>query len=438
MKDLLDEAIKSERQRKLDKDKTRSIKIKKAISYLKKASTIAREGLEIYSSVKSKNYFSVALGALSATGVVLENTFGTEINPDVILADIGAKPCYNMDRFVRNLLKRLDIPANCMWNGRNGQYENSSEKIEEYRLGNGRAFFVLGNGDYVESFYLLNEKDFYEELSLIIEEKLGKFLSLEYSLNDDYDKNTSIFSIAISNDIYINNNHIDEAEILLSVKKFFEKGLNRSLLFYGLPGTGKSTCAIRLTKALKGKILILDGSSLSERNMNLLKIINIVDPVVVLFDDLDRITNVSQLLGDIEKLNKYSSGQRHRLIIATVNDINKIPKALRRPGRFDQAIEFRAPDAETRLKVLCEYSKQFNVNVSEEQFKPLVSITEGMTQAYLKEVVLRCSALGIEKMAEQIEQMKNVMGDNVKNSEANGQNGEDEEEGNTGLTIWEA
>jgi transitional endoplasmic reticulum ATPase len=222
--------------------------------------------------------------------------------------------------------------------------------------------------------------------------------------------------------------HINESELLGSVKKFFSKGLNRAMIFYGPPGSGKTTFALRLTKALEGSLLVLNGWSLSDRGAgSIFEAINIVNPSVILFDDLDRIDGMEVLLSDLEKMNR-ECGLTNKLFIATVNNFKKIPKALRRPGRFDQAIYFPPPDQENRKKIIVVHAKQFGVDLDERDVDLLTAMTEGMTGAYLREVVRRAFVVGMESISTHIDEMKNISGLFDKNNEDDEED-DDEKEG---------
>lgn len=118
------------------------------------------------------------------------------------------------------------------------------------------------------------------------------------------------------------------------LRRCIDAKVHRSIMFYGPPGTGKSTLARALVEQLKlrsFRIRIEDIGMISNATMS--EAIAIFQPDAIILDDFDRANNQSSLLETLEFF------QRHvALVIATVNDKDKLDDALLRPGRFDELV----------------------------------------------------------------------------------------------------
>lgn len=118
------------------------------------------------------------------------------------------------------------------------------------------------------------------------------------------------------------------------IKRANEQGINRSMMFYGLPGSGKSTIARQIIKELNYqsfRIKVEDLGSIDVKSI--IEALEIFQPDAIIFDDFDRVSRQEQLLELIEYLHK-----KVKLIVATINDRDALDEALMRPGRFDELV----------------------------------------------------------------------------------------------------
>jgi ATP-dependent 26S proteasome regulatory subunit len=81
---------------------------------------------------------------------------------------------------------------------------------------------------------------------------------------------------------------------------------------------------------------------------------------------------------------------------------------LRRPGRFDEIVEFHPLTKDQRKTILVTYAKEFGVKYTDREFNKLAALTDNMTGAYLKEIALRASVVPFVPMCAQVDQMKRV------------------------------
>lgn len=376
---------------------------------VKKVTTVAKEGLNIYYQMRNKTPISVGLATLSAYGAVSEHVFERQVvEPNILLKDMGYKLVAQntVASFVKKIYDQMEIPMKIYWKSSGDQ----TAIIEEYSVRGIKVFFVNQvSSEYVEGPFVKEQNDFYTKTSEIIEEKIGKYLILdtESDVNSGgpWSRNLCVQSIDIHKDAFVSP--LDEEKLIEEINKFFKRGLNRSLLFYGSPGSGKTTLALRLAESLGGKILILNGWSLAHKSLgSIFNAINIIDPSIILFDDLDRFHFMETLLGDLERMNRDTS-RRKRLYIATVNNLEAIPEALKRPGRFDQMIEFNAHiNLEVCKNIIRAHADRINLTLSNDEVNRLASLSEGLTGAYLKEIVHRVDVLGMGNIEEHVRKMR--------------------------------
>lgn len=375
---------------------------------IKKVTKIAKEGLDIYYHMREKNFVSIGLGTLSALGVVSDNLIdGGNMEVEDVLHDLDCSMLYNgmLNTFIRNTYKRMNIIPTIYWDTKD---DNNSSVIEEYDI-NGYSVYFINQQDYVEGPYVDSRERFIESTSSLIKEKFGKYILLSTENDEGWSKHLCLGVLPDYEDkVYVSL--LDENKLVGDLKTFFSKGLNRSLIFCGPPGSGKTTLALRLCKSLEGQILVLNGWSLSRKSTgSVYNIIEVVNPSIILFDDLDRISGAETLLGDLESLNKTRDNKR-RLFIATVNNLERLPSALIRPGRFDQVIYFdKHQDISIRKKILLVHAENMGIKLSERELDWLAEITTNLTGAYLREVIIRISVLGLSGIDKHIEDMRSLL-----------------------------
>ena len=390
---------------------------KKVKKILNKIAAVAEKAFEVYVLLKHrKDPLGIFLGAVSAYNVV-SDLFERE--PPLAsnwLRDIGAVKSFPiMCSFIYHTLRQMDVPSAKCWGNDADADSSDAEKIDEFDLGEGvKCWFVATDAgtDSVrephEGPYVLDPDKFIERFSAIVQKHLGDIVSIN-TFTKGWEEYYYLGSVNIPTDLYVSQ--LDEEELYRRVNELQDMGFNRTMLFYGPPGVGKTTLAARVAKKMNGRLLVATSHVLDAgRGRTLLEgLIDIIDPTVVLFDDLDKMWRPNDMLESMERLNR-KQGSRKRLLIGTVNTLGDIPEPMRRPGRFDEIIEFSNPSLEQRDAILDVYLKEFDVDLTPEERRDLAEAAGGMTGAYLQEVAKRSKVVPLQTLLDEVEQMKRICG----------------------------
>lgn len=187
------------------------------------------------------------------------------------------------------------------------------------------------------------------------------------------------------------------AKLGLSTKK--------GLLFYGLPGTGKTHTIHYLAGVLPGVTTLL----ITEEQMNLLSefmaLARLLQPSMVVIEDADLIARDRAAMAGpcqemfLNKLLNEMDGLRADadiLFILTTNRPESLEAALTsRPGRIDQAIEFPLPDEEGREKLVRLYAQA--APITDNVVRATVKLTENVSAAFIKELMRRAAQFHLER-----------------------------------------
>ncbi|MDA5133460.1 MULTISPECIES: ATP-binding protein [unclassified Psychrobacter] len=186
-------------------------------------------------------------------------------------------------------------------------------------------------------------------MSLSVKDELSGSLQLKFT---SVRKNEIVFSPAVKKHL---DKVINEHKNIPSLREF---GLTprRKLLFYGLPGTGKTMSAAMLATELNMPFyaILLDGlmsKYMGETAAKLRSVFNFIsnNKAVYLFDEFDSIGAARDSGNDVGEIKRvlnsflvfFEEEQSDSIVVAATNHIEALDKALFR--RFDDIIEFDLP-----------------------------------------------------------------------------------------------
>ena len=180
--------------------------------------------------------------------------------------------------------------------------------------------------------------------------------------------------------------------------------LKRGVLLHGPPGTGKTLSVNYLLTQTAGRTTVLLTGSALGHLASAFAIARDLQPATVVLEDVDLVAAertmpwgggevLFELLNELEGLAEDTD----LLVVLTTNRPDVVEPALAaRPGRIDLALEIPLPDAAGRRRLLHLYARE--IRLSEDVVDQLVSTTEGVTGAFVKELMrqatLRAASAG--------------------------------------------
>jgi SpoVK/Ycf46/Vps4 family AAA+-type ATPase len=191
----------------------------------------------------------------------------------------------------------------------------------------------------------------------------------------------------INNSIKANKNHVDSP---------------RGVLLTGMPGCGKSLCAKNAAKLFRVPLLKLDMGSLmnkyqgeSEHNFReALKLAEAISPCVLWVDELEKAfggenndnshsESASRILGYL--LTWMQEKKSMTFVMATSNDVKKLPPELLRKGRFDELFFVDLPNEKERASIFeAHLAKK---GISFDDYTTIAKKTKGYSGAEIEDIV---------------------------------------------------
>lgn len=197
-----------------------------------------------------------------------------------------------------------------------------------------------------------------------------------------------------------------KSKVFKSINKAIEFGVNmpKGVLIAGVPGCGKSLCAKVTAQMFEVPLLRLDmgkimGKYVGESEENMRKAITLaeaISPCILWIDELEKAFAGVNGTGNevtVRLFGTFLTWMQEKtsstFVVATANDITKLPPELMRKGRFDEIFYVGLPNPDERKKIFEIHIKKRRRNdLASIDISSLVAKTEGYSGADVEGVVI--------------------------------------------------
>ncbi len=210
------------------------------------------------------------------------------------------------------------------------------------------------------------------------------------------------------------------ADVLKNTEYYTRLGseVPRGLLLYGRPGVGKTTMARALIDASGRKVFLCrrdrpDGDFVWAINRTFSEAAE-AGPSVVFLDDLDKFSKSEEGCSNEEEFAAVQAGidslqGKDVFVLATANEIERLPDSLLRPGRFDKTIGVKNPTGE-EARSITGYYLSGKVLAPDVEADAVADILSGNSCAVLEAAVNAAGILAGFERAEAITMKHLILG----------------------------
>lgn len=184
----------------------------------------------------------------------------------------------------------------------------------------------------------------------------------------------------------------------------FGKWAPNNILFYGLPGTGKTMLAKALSNELEVPLYLVKATTLigdhvgdgASKIHDLFEKAQKTSPSIIFIDEIDAVAlhrSFQSLRGDVAEIVNSLLTEMDGIVenkgiitIGATNDISSLDYAIR--SRFEQEIEFKLPNDKERKEIIENNLETFPVK-HDFNIEKLVKISKNMSGRDIKEKLLK-------------------------------------------------
>ena len=250
--------------------------------------------------------------------------------------------------------------------------------------------------------------------SLIAKQKITKndLIELKFAKDKLFSNISGLEKIDLSNDNFnfaglknLRNWLIEKQQLLNPDKKdeMKERGIKppRGILLVGVPGCGKSLSAKAIAHTWNLPLYRLDFATVqskyvgqSEQQLReALDTAEHVSPCVLWIDEIEKGLGASDSSGTTTKmigqfLFWLQECKKNVFVVATANDVSKLPVELLRRGRFDELFFIDLPNVNERRDIINMYvEKYLVVKLPDTLINELIRITDGFTASDIESAI---------------------------------------------------
>lgn len=195
-------------------------------------------------------------------------------------------------------------------------------------------------------------------------------------------------------------------ELITNPVRAKEFGLSfpKGILLLGVPGCGKSLCAKAIAMEWNLPLLKLDPANLynkyigeSEKNFKRAMVTSEkLAPVILWIDEIEKAFSSSHGNEDggvsMRIFGSFLTWLQDRngdvFVVATANDIDRLPPEFLRKGRFDEIFFVDLPSAESRKAIFEIHLKKRGQDPSQFDIRSLVEKTEGFSGSEIEQIII--------------------------------------------------